>query len=327
MLHNVDEDTISLSNITFKVNLTLIVIGVIDNLLCIHVYLQKPMKKIQFNWYLLILAIVELIFCLILLADYLFRFLNIESKFLHDLNAPSYTSIDFSLHLIDSFVTALTLILSFDRLYAIRHSNEVKKFFSLFHKKLLILITLVTLFFLKLPSLLICYNSETCENKFKITFCTLISPLFMNIIPALIIVVINLKVVVEVIKYSKNLSKERKLLMKSRLSTDFNVNVCRRNTQFQLVVQTRKLTVEPLCRTQKSHYFLIIILGLWLVLTIIPYYTLHIFDILFSADKHQIYKMLILSSIFFNSNHCINFFIYFIFNSEFRKCLQKLFKC
>jgi hypothetical protein len=325
------EDTLWLSNVTFKVNLALIVIGIFDNLCCIYVFLQKSMRKRQFNWYLLVLAIIELVFCLILMVDYLFRLFNTEPKFLHDLNVYTYTAIDFSLHIIDSFVTVLTLILSFDRLYAIRHRTEIKKFVALFHKKLLLIVILITLFMLKLPSLLTCYKNEKCqksENKFKIAFCTLISPLLVNIIPAVVIVAVNILVVVEMIKYYKNLSEERRNLMafrRSRRSTELNINVCRRNTQAQLVVYTRRLTLRPLCRTQKSHFFLIIVLAMWLVLTIIPYYTLHIFEQLFSGDKAQIYKALIISSIFFNSNHCINFFIYFFFNFEFRKCFLKLF--
>ena len=65
-----------LANISCYLNLFVLSFGIIGNLLCIYVFLQKNMIARKFNWYLLILAIAELIYCLFVFFDYLFRLIH-----------------------------------------------------------------------------------------------------------------------------------------------------------------------------------------------------------------------------------------------------------
>lgn len=72
-------------------------------------------------------------------------------------------------------------------------------------------------------------------------------------------------------------------------------------------------------------------LGVWLLATLLPYYTLLTYTWAASLslinDRSQMYRTIqAISSVFFNSNHCINLFIYLIFYREFRNCLSDMFK-
>ena len=75
---------------------------------------------------------------------------------------------------------------------------------------------------------------------------------------------------------------------------------------------------------QKSHYFTIIILGLWLLVTIIPYFmfnTIYWYMILRQMNVERSWQFLMLqgvSSVFFNLNHCVNILIYLIFHKDFK---------
>jgi hypothetical protein len=146
----------NLSGIIFsssKINFILASFGIIGNILCIIVFSNKKMVIRKFNWYLLILAIIELIYCLIIFIDYLSRILYSSPMMLHDLNIHVNVLIDFLIHMIDSFTTLITIILSTDRLYAIRNPIKIKQFFTNVHKKLLTFVSFSLLILLKIPCL------------------------------------------------------------------------------------------------------------------------------------------------------------------------------
>ena len=161
-------------------------------------------------------------------------------------------------------------------------------------------------------------------------FCTIASPLVIHIIPTVIILAVNSSLIVKIITYYRNLQRDQ--LSMRQYSRRSNARASERNStnQSELFVCSRRSFQRPLCRTQKSHHFVIIISSMWLVLTTTPYYTLNGFHLLFNPhifpngfDYKQISKIQVVSSILFNSNHCFNFFIYFLFNFEFRKCIYK----
>ena len=91
-------------------------------------------------------------------------------------------------------------------------------------------------------------------------------------------------------------------------------------------------------RTHKAYYFVIILLGLWLILTGIPYYTLNFIFLNYNSNQNvtaienimkerkTLHKIQNIASTFFNSNHCINFFVYMCFDGLFRGCFLKFFK-
>ena len=173
MIYTVDENMITLADISYKINFILILIGLIDNIFCIFVFLQRKMIKIKFNWYLLIIAIFELLFCLILFIDYSFRLVYKTPMFLHDLNVIANMIIDYSLHLIDSFVTIITMILSIDRYQAIKNPTQIRKLFTYMHSKRLVRMTFISLVILKIPGFKICY--ENTERNFNIIYCNIIN--------------------------------------------------------------------------------------------------------------------------------------------------------
>ena len=237
------EDVNSFSNTIFAVNFAIIIIGIFGNALSIYAYLQKLLRQLKFNWYLLVLAICELMFCLILAIDYFFCFFHRTRIFLHDLNLLANMTIDYLIHLIDSYVTILTLILSVDRLYAIKNLNELKSFFTNKHAKLLMMISLVSLTILKFPSLIICYMNVV--KSFNIVFCSIISPTLFNMIPTIVILIVNSLLVCEILRYNKKIERERLSIITRKRSVDIDLKICRKNSHENIELQTHELPQQP----------------------------------------------------------------------------------
>ena len=270
---------------------------------------------------------IEASFCCILFSDYTFRVFNSKPIFLHDLNVFTNMTIDFSLHFIDSYLVFLTLILSIDRLMALKNPTEVKNLVTYLYSKYLVGITLVGTFIIKIPSLILCY--ENCNRKFNIVFCTLVSPILFNIFPTIVILVVNAVLVFELINYHRVRKTSESVLEFRRRSTVANIAVFKRSAIAQLVAFSNN---KPVIFSNKMCYIMIALVT-WQTLTTLPYYILNIFHLQFQlySIKNLNYRNVVntiqvISSIFFNSNHCINFFIYYFFNFEFRKCVLKFLK-
>ena len=181
--------------------------------------------------------------------------------------------------------------------------------------------SLIILIVLKLPSVIFCFKAS--QNTFIIINCTLISPLLFNIIPTIAIFILNSLLVIKVIKYYKNISKNAE---KPRLSLPLSKD------NSNSTIHVRCFNYRPIKRMQKSHYLVISVLALWSVFITIPYYFLNTFYLLFRLNIFTIdvnFKTVnyiqIISSIFFNSNHCANFFIYLCFYKQFRNALFRTF--
>lgn len=74
-------------------------------------------------------------------------------------------------------------------------------------------------------------------------------------------------------------------------------------------------------KIQKSYYFTIIFIGVWLIFTTIPYclfITYYYWKFANGKVEPTTRAIQLVSSIFFNSNRCINIFIYLLFHKEFR---------
>lgn len=143
-----------------------------------------------------------------------------------------------------------------------------------------------------------------------IYICNIIIPVLLNLIPAVLILVLNLILWFFIRNYT----------MKSKKG---NKN------------KPRGTGSSNLSSTQKSHYFTIIILGIWLLVTTVPYYLFNLdYWFLVISDRESsiltTLKFLIrqgISSVFFNFNHCLNIIIYIIFHRDFqRKVLSNLIK-
>ena len=61
-----------LMSTSINTNIALIAMGILNNSLCVYSLSQKIMRKYKYNYYLLLMAIFELIYCLVLFVDYLF---------------------------------------------------------------------------------------------------------------------------------------------------------------------------------------------------------------------------------------------------------------
>ena len=161
-------------------------------------------------------------------------------------------------------------------------------------------------------------SSDSSESKIRfiyVVYCNMIVPLLLNIIPALIILILNLFLWFFIRRYTSHIVSVNKGILGNRLSVVTNL-------------QSRTMT-----KTQKSHYLTIIIMGIWLLITSIPYYSLCTYHwatslrVLIQNDDRERIQMTIqaVSSAFFNSNHCINIIIYILFHKDFRYNTIKLF--
>ena len=144
-----------------------------------------------------------------------------------------------------------------------------------------------------------------------IIYCNIFIPLIVSILPAIIILILNLTLWFFMKNYTKTISTKQ-ILSESVKNTNLNVNT-RRN----------------ITKSQKSHYFTIIILGIWLLFTTIPYNTLTthywISELrLINAKTRLSLTIQGISSAFFNLNHCFNIIIYAIFHKDFRLSFRNL---
>ena len=310
-------------------NLILAFIGVIGNLLCIYIFSQKQLKKNIFNWYLLALAIFEFIFCFIIFMEYLFRVAHPSKFFLHELNKSLNVLIDFSFRTADSYIILITLLLSIDRLYAIKNPLNLKNFITHLHPKLLMILTLVSLVSLEIVSTTLRHLYE--DLTFYIS---MVTPIIFNIIPTIIILVVNSLLIKEIVSYYK-----KKSIVGELPSTETVVNTSKNHlnnnrkesSDFKLIsvplMWSCNRDQRTISATQKSHYFTLIVLALWLVLTTIPYCVSNSLYLVKKINKQsenfEIERVSVESHVFDLS--LLQFFSSILFNWDF--FLLKLKKC
>ena len=320
-------NVINIDAIACKLTIFFMVTGVVVNSLSIYIFLQKKLQKGKLNWYLLTLSVLELIFCLILSIDYIFNEIYIPKMFLHNLNNYTKIGIDFTIHTIDTYTIVLTLYLTVDRLHAFNKPLQLKNFITNLHAKSLIGFSFLVLLALEIPTYSFCVNKiiiTTSSDTFPIMFCSLLLPIVFKIIPMVLIFIFNSILVVNLCKYYKTQSANTMnyIQLQRIKSNSFKF-------QHQYTVRTFSLGMSP---TQKSHYFVIMATAIWSVLTSTPYYILRTYYVLFNLqvftevmDFQVDRTWQIISAIFFNANHCVNFFMYFAFHKDFRCCFIKLF--
>ena len=305
---------------TYKINtwkFSMISLGLIGNIFCIFVFLQKKMRTRKFNCYLLTLSIFKFIFCFILLMEDLIRFLEPNELNLQNLNEYLVIIIDCLIHTIDSYLAVIKLVVSIDHLYAIKYPLKIKTFITTLHSKSIIFSALFGIILIKITE-----NAlfRFYENFITVTiFHTIISPLIFNIIPAILSLILNSFLIKEVLNYYE---VHKCITSEVQLSN-------RKNKQTKASIFTCGFSHNIVNWSEKSHYFVIAIVSLWLVLTEIPYFTFKSYFYFFCDSKFSktadIKKIQFILTMFFISNHCINFFIYFFFYSMFRKSIFNVF--
>ena len=136
-------------------------------------------------------------------------------------------------------------------------------------------------------------------------------PMIFNLLPAMLILATNVTLC---LMMRKNKNKKNEILQKTSINS---LNCVNKLNNF-----------HKMSKSQKSHFFTIISLGIWQVFTNIHYYVLITFDharlLRITNLKHT--RLQAVSSIFFNSNHCVNILIYLIFYKDFGLIILNLFK-
>jgi len=320
------EDVIKLETVVCYVNIFIMIFGITVNIISILVFSRNELRKRKFNWYLLALTIAELIFCLIVFTDYIFSAFHHEQTFLHALNKVTNGIIDFIVHSIDSYATILTLLLSLDRLYAIKRPMKIKQFFTNLHAKKMMAVSLTLVILLKVVSHVFC--ALNIGGNFYIMFCSLGSPLIFNFVPLFLILILNIWLVKEIISYVKKQSRPSifiSQLARKSITEILSLEEQRRG-HASTTIHLRNFGKKKINKTQKSHYIVILVHSIWSILATTPYYSLNPYISLYefdflsnNFDSKNIIQAQVISSLLFNSNHCFNFFIYFCFYSVFRK--------
>jgi hypothetical protein len=283
-----------------RINLIILIIGILANILCIGIFAQKNLLKRKFNWYLLIISVFEFIFCSTLAIDYAHRLLDEDILFLHNVNMINYIIIDFIIHTSDSFTIILTLILTIDRLYAIFYPIKIKHFMTNTKSKSLTLTAFIIVSLIKVSTAVNCHLCEQNQEACTI-YCIVLSPLILNILPVLIISTLNSILIVKIVKYN------------AKASSITGTRVGRNS-----VIAQR----PPIKNRRKSYHIMIATMALWFLVTNIPYYLVLAYQYRYEiTDSDHVH----LTSILFNLNHCITFFIYVSFHDLFRKKFLEIF--
>ena len=308
--------------IAFILSIIFMILGVVGNVMCIYAFLHRKLLEHKFNWYLLIVSFFKLIFCATLLTDYLFSKLYKDPIFLHDLNEISGKIVDFTIHSTDACIVFLTIFLSYDRLYAIKQPMKIRDFLTNLHAKRIILICTLTVIFFKIITFSVCQTAHI-DGKTHIIFCTILTPTIFNTIPLIIILGLNILLVKEVVNYYSNkVRKSMEVDNGERLEILVKLNDFKRRSSGNQRLTVRSSISMKMSGNQKSHYVIIIITDIWFILTSFPYYILNSYFVLFQMNYFNIetlVKVQIISSIIFNLNHSVNFFIYFSFYEDFRQ--------
>jgi hypothetical protein len=164
------------------------------------------------------------------------------------------------------------------------------------------------------------------RQAFEIFYHIIFSFLF-NFFPAFLIFVLNCYLIQFLIRYS---------------DTNSSINGLRRHSGniFRLVENrisenqflSNNITISHNIKRKNSYFATIIALGLWLIISNIPYYgftiwewTMHLLESdYFKGDVNIILQAI--WSVLFNSNHCILIFVYIAFHHAFLLNLKAMFK-
>ena len=307
-------------------NSVLLSIGIVGNLISFFVFLNKTLRKRKFNWYLLTLTVFKFVFCLFFFIDYILIAIHKHRLFLHNVQRIFFMIIDYTIHTSDCCAVVLTLLLSTERLYAIKNPMEIKEFFTNLHAKRTITVSLLLSIILKTLSYTFCELNFL--NKSSILYCSIVSPSLFHVVPSVITLILNGMLAKHMfhVNYHKNGEDEIEMdeLNAGKSSNEIFIHINKKKVSSVII---RTFNKREKTQTQKSHYIVIFVSSLWSTLSSILYY---FFNSHFSSDyfKHLSNKLTILqssSSIFFSSNHCINFFTYLLFYSEYRNILKEFF--
>jgi hypothetical protein len=232
-----------------------------------------------------------------------------ENKFLHDINLYLKMIFDFLIQTLNSFIFMVTLHVSINRLYAIECPLNIRNFLINVYSKYIFILILMFLMIVNVPSIIFCNNPK--NENFKTIYCSIVFPIIFNIVPIGLEFFINLILFSKVIKYQKKkfsivFNLPQTIMLKYKLG--FYLNKKKTLKRMQLAKQIFALILTTWCLFSTFIYFS---LNTYLSLNVLINY----FNLFF------LYKVQKISLIFFNLNHCINFFFYICFHQSFRNYL------
>ncbi len=152
-----------IDDLVSKFNMSSMLFGIAANLLCISVFANKSQLKRRFHYYLLTLAIADLLYCLIVFTNYLVFVLD-PPNVLYDLSPLTCYLTDYIIGSIDSISVLTTMILSIDRVYAITRPLKFKEFPTYRFPKLLVLLNVLFCLGLKASEILLHQREFTLES-------------------------------------------------------------------------------------------------------------------------------------------------------------------
>ena len=301
--YNVDFEEVQLKEIAIKIKFILTLIGIAGNILHIYAFLQKKSRCLKINCYLMYLAISQFIFCFTLFFDYLFCFMR-QQKFLHDYNIYANVLIDFIIHACDWNLTAITLFLSIDRLYAIKNPIKLKRFFTQKHIKAIMIGSILISIVGRIPFLISCVR----EVNTLVLICSTV-PFLINICFLVVNFILAVALVKEMAIYYRSISKEATASLLVVLNNNSLKSHKTSEYDGPKMANSSVFNAKQMTSSQKLHYTAIIISSLWSVVASITYYTLLNYWTYFNNDlfsKHFNLKttiiMQIISSIFNTPN-------------------------
>jgi hypothetical protein len=147
-----------------RINFFLMLFGIVGNLVCMCVLVQKKLLGRKFNCYLLILSLADFVFSVIVFINYCIIFHN-PNRAIFDLSWLTCHFTDYVIHTIDAFCVAITLIVSIDRFYAIIQPIKNKTLITNRYPKQISLACLILMLVLHSPGVLFSQRSYIYATK------------------------------------------------------------------------------------------------------------------------------------------------------------------
>lgn len=297
-----------------KINFYFMSFGLISNTVCIFILSTKYLRKSKFNIYLMILAVVELLFCLTIWTDELCEIACSNCTRLSQYNPTMGITIYFLAFFLDSCAVMITLLISIDRLFAIYHPLKINEFSTRKHIKRVIFFGMLLCFMVRAIEIPLYYAPN------RIAACgAIIASIVTVILPAILILIVNTLLFIKLKNYDaiKKISNLRLSFINDTQQSLVRLNEINEDSQDRVLCAN----YQPMTRTQKSHFVVIITIGIWLLITEIPY-NLILWIMSFNEYRVTYSWIQLVSTVFLNSNHCINLFIYIAFHYAFRARLR-----
>jgi hypothetical protein len=161
----------SIDHIVVRVNFFSMLFGILGNFVCICVLCSSILLKRKFNWYLLLLATADFLFCFIAFVNY-YVMMDGSGRAIFDLSRVTCYLTDYIVCAVDTFCVFLTLVLSLDRLYAIVRPIKVRQFFTNLYPRQISAVCLAVLLVIYSPEIFLSQRRYSFNEDQQLTTTT-----------------------------------------------------------------------------------------------------------------------------------------------------------